>query len=112
MRKPQPKQEMFENLLAHALAGTGYRIQDQNRASRNPHPVSGLKMKASASATCKYQCRSGAIPCAGPRFFLDIPFEERLAYITEEYGKLPAERLEAAILRIEKRLGGLEAKTP
>ncbi|HMU72574.1 MAG TPA: hypothetical protein PKD93_07530, partial [Ferruginibacter sp.] len=45
-----------------------------------------------------------------PVFFLDIPFEERLAYITEEYGKLPAERLEAAILRIEKRLGGLEAK--
>ncbi|HNA17658.1 MAG TPA: hypothetical protein PK678_14115, partial [Ferruginibacter sp.] len=108
--KPQPKQEMFENLLAHALAGTGYRIQDQE--SGIPQPTSCIWIEDESQRIGNLQ-----IPMPlwhtmrrAPVFFLDIPFEERLAYITEEYGKLPAERLEAAILRIEKRLGGLEAK--
>ena len=43
--------------------------------------------------------------------FLDIPFEERLNYITAEYGKNEKEKLVNAIIRIQKRLGGLEAKT-
>jgi len=108
--KPQPKQEMFENLLAHALADTGYRIQDQE--SGIPQPASCIWIEDESQRIGNLQ-----IPMPlwhtmrrAPVFFLDIPFEERLAYITEEYGKLPAERLEAAILRIEKRLGGLEAK--
>jgi tRNA 2-selenouridine synthase len=45
-----------------------------------------------------------------PVLFLDIPFEERLNYITEEYGKLEKEKLVNAIIRIQKRLGGLETK--
>jgi tRNA 2-selenouridine synthase len=42
--------------------------------------------------------------------FLDIPFEERLNYLTAEYGKKDKEKLVNAITRIQKRLGGLEAK--
>jgi len=42
--------------------------------------------------------------------FLDIPFEERLNYLTVEYGKAGKEKLVNAIIRIQKRLGGLEAK--
>jgi len=44
-------------------------------------------------------------------YFLDIPFEERLKYLTETYGKLNKSDLAAAITRIQKRLGGLETKT-
>jgi tRNA 2-selenouridine synthase len=46
-----------------------------------------------------------------PVFFLDIPFEERLSYLTETYGILNTGDLAAAITRIQKKLGGLETKT-
>ena len=45
-----------------------------------------------------------------PVYFLDIPFEERLDYITKEYGKFEKEKLVNAVIRIQKRLGGLETK--
>lgn len=41
---------------------------------------------------------------------MDIPFEERLNYLTEEYGKQAKSELVTAIMRIQKRLGGLETK--
>ena len=43
--------------------------------------------------------------------FLDIPFEERLNYLTAEYGKQETEILVDATIRIQKRLGPLETKT-
>jgi tRNA 2-selenouridine synthase len=46
-----------------------------------------------------------------PVLFIDIPFEERLAYLTAEYGQFEKEKLVNAIIRIQKRLGGLETKT-
>ncbi len=45
-----------------------------------------------------------------PVFFLDIPFEERLKYIVQEYGKLDKEQLIAAIERIKQKLGGQNAQ--
>lgn len=45
-----------------------------------------------------------------PVYFLDIPFEERLNYLVETYGKLDVIELGEAIKRIQKRLGGLETK--
>jgi tRNA 2-selenouridine synthase len=45
-----------------------------------------------------------------PLYFLEISFEERLKHIVEEYGTLEKERLVNAIIRIKKRLGGLETK--
>jgi len=45
-----------------------------------------------------------------PVCFFDIPFEERLNYLTDEYGVHPKEKLVNAIMRIQKRLGGLETK--
>ena len=44
-------------------------------------------------------------------YFLDIPFEKRLDYLVETYGKLDKVELGDAIKRIEKKLGGLETKT-
>src|SRR5688572_11884926 len=46
-----------------------------------------------------------------PIYFLDIPFEERLKHITEEYGNLDKQRVTDAIGRIREKLGGLDAKT-
>ena len=43
--------------------------------------------------------------------FLQIPFEERLKFISEHYGKGEKDKLVNAIMRIKKRLGGLETKT-
>jgi tRNA 2-selenouridine synthase len=45
-----------------------------------------------------------------PISFFDIPFEERLNYLTEAYGKFDKEKLVNAVIRIQKRLGGLETK--
>lgn len=43
-------------------------------------------------------------------YFLDIPFEERLSHIVQDYGKGDIDKLVNAIIRIQKRLGGLETK--
>jgi tRNA 2-selenouridine synthase len=43
-------------------------------------------------------------------YFFEIPFEERLNYLTEEYGVQKKDELVTAIMRIQKRLGGLETK--
>jgi tRNA 2-selenouridine synthase len=45
-----------------------------------------------------------------PLYFLDIPFEERLEHIVQEYGQLERQRLIDAIVRIREKLGGLNAK--
>ena len=43
-------------------------------------------------------------------FFLEIPFEQRLQHIIEEYGSLKKESMIDAIGRIKEKLGGLNAK--
>jgi tRNA 2-selenouridine synthase len=45
-----------------------------------------------------------------PVYFLDIPFEKRLDYITQQYAQLGSAYLEGGIQRISKRLGGVAAK--
>lgn len=112
---PQPGQEMFENFLAQALADTGYKKLDessQNQPSSIQYPASVIYLEDESQRIGNLQ-----IPMPlwytmrkAPVFFMDIPFEERLNYITEEYGKLKKETLKDAIVRIQKRLGGLETK--
>lgn len=95
---PQPKQEMFENLLAKALhenEGAISFIEDESQRIgllQIPNPFWETMRKSRV-------------------VFLDIPFEARLDYLTEEYGKFEKEKLVNAIIRIQKRLGGLETKT-
>ena len=48
--------------------------------------------------------------CEAEIITLEIPFEERLAHICEEYGCLDKEKVIEAILRIKERLGGTETK--
>ena len=101
--QPQPKQEMFENLLACKLSYPAAAIRQ---------PVTSIWLEDESQRIGNLQ-----IPMPlwytmrkSPVCFLDIPFEERLKYITEEYGRFEKEKLVNAILRIQKRLGGLETK--
>ena len=95
----QPSQEMFENLLAFALFevsrdGGAIWVEDESRR------IGQLNLPAPL-----WQAMQVA-----PVYFLDVPFEQRLEYITQEYGVLPAGELAGAIERIKKRLGGVETK--
>lgn len=102
----QPGQEMFENLLANALASIRHPV------SSIQHPSSSIYIEDESQRIGNLQ-----IPMPlwytmrkAPVLFIDIPFEERLDYITTEYGKLKKQYLKDAIVRIQKRLGGLETK--
>ena len=105
---PQPKQEMFENLLAEKLS----EISEYLKASPSGGGLEGAYIEDESQRIGNLQ-----IPMPlwytmrkSPVYFLDIPFEERLNYLTEEYGKFEKEKLVNAIIRIQKRLGGLDTK--
>jgi tRNA 2-selenouridine synthase len=110
---PQPTQEMFENLLAEKLALVSWPLLKED----------GLPTTNNQQSTCIWledeSQRIGNLQIPMPLwrtirkcpiFFLDIPFEERLNYLTEAYGKFTKEQLVNAVIRIQKRLGGLETK--
>jgi tRNA 2-selenouridine synthase len=98
----QTSVEMFENKLALALekieikyANKTIWIEDESQrigAVSIPHSF-WEKMRKSLV------------------YFIDIPFEKRLEYIVETYGKLDQKELSAATIRIQKKLGGVETKT-
>ena len=110
---PQPKQEMFENLLAERLADIRWLLAEKtpSQQANDQRPtciwiedesqrIGNLQIPMPLWYTIR-KC---------PVYFLNIPFEERLDYLTEEYGKFTKEQLVNAIIRIQKRLGGLETK--
>ncbi len=117
---PQPSQEMFENMLAQALAQTVVYSEQYEKISNGLPPIANNQLPTTNCIWLEDESqRIGnlQIPMAlwynmrkAPVFFLDIPFEERLDYITEDYGKQNKDRLKDSILRIQKRLGGLETK--
>lgn len=102
----QPAQEMFENLLAGELKKTVGSWQTQH----SKDPVLWLEDESQRIGEVNLpvaffrQMRDKQI------YFLDIPFEERLHFLTEAYGKFEKDKLINAIIRIRKRLGGLETK--
>ena len=99
--KEQPSQEHFENLLAMELVaqsrkfpGTAIWLEGESQRIGNLNiPLSFYKNMRSQT-----------------HLFLDVPFEKRLLFIIEHYGKFEKEKLINAIVRIKKKLGGLETK--
>ncbi len=113
----QPSQEMFENLLAMELKMTVDRWQMTDKtntiSSDNCHLSSNIWIEDESQ-------RIGEVNIPTPFFrqmrnqqiyFINIPFEERLNFIVTHYGGFEKEKLVNAIIRIKKRLGGLETKT-
>ncbi len=95
----QPGPEMFENMLAKELfyqsdGGNTIWLEDESQRIGNVHIPVALWQTMRTS----------------PVYFLKIPFDERLKFLIKEYGILEKERLVNAIIRIRKRLGGLETK--
>ncbi|SFV31647.1 tRNA 2-selenouridine(34) synthase MnmH [Thermoflavifilum thermophilum] len=95
----QPTQEMFENLLATEI----FRLLQ--------HP--GIRETGIWMEDESQRIGDLVIPPAlwqqmrkAPLYFLEVPFEQRLQQIVAEYGIYDRGLIEAAILRISKRLGG------
>ena len=110
--KPQPRQEMFENMLAEKLHEVNTKLSEVSSSGSPFRGLGGIFLEDESQRIGNLQ-----IPMPlwysmrkAPVFFMDIPFEERLEYITEDYGKRDKEQLHDAIIRIQKRLGGLETK--
>ena len=97
---PQPTQEMFENLLATQLSTLNFQPSTTIYLEDESQRIGNLQIPM----PLWYCMRKAAV------YFMDIPFEERLNYLTDEYGVHPKEQLVNAIMRIQKRLGGLETK--
>ena len=100
----QPKQEMFENELALALARAA------RRANASDKPI-WLEDESQRIGTVNIPQPLWLSMRSSPIYFMDIPFEERLQHIVAEYGSLDREKVFEAIGRLQKRLGGLETKT-
>jgi tRNA 2-selenouridine synthase len=96
----QPKQEMFENLLAEQL----HSFQDQ------PSKTIFIEDESQRIGDVKIPDNLWVTMRKSNVAFIDIPFEERLKHIVTEYGTIPKDELIACINRIQKRLGGLETK--
>lgn len=95
--KDQPTQEQFENYFGEALyklSAKQFWLEDESEnigKIRVPHPFFE-KMRSA------------------PVFFLDIPREIRIPHLVQTYSAYGDEKLEQSILKIEKRLGGLNTK--
>ena len=94
----QPSQEQFENELATVLQTINNEkplwLEDESRLIGNKVIPEGLWT----------QMRLAKTIC------MNVPFEARVEYLTEEYGKFPKEELKVSIEKITKRLGHQQAK--
>lgn len=96
-KEPQPSQEMFENLLSEQLVkmqNKSFWLEDESQRIGNlmmPNEFWNTMRKSKV-------------------YFMDLPFEVRLAITEEEYSKEDDEQLKENILRIQKRLGPLQTK--
>lgn len=109
---PQPSQEMFENILAEELWKKTSPKRDgaMSPSTRRPPAPLWLEDESQRIGNLNIPMAFWQTMRHSPLCFLEIPFEERLNYIMEEYGHCDVQRLMDATLRISKRLGGLETK--
>jgi tRNA 2-selenouridine synthase len=98
---PQPSQEMFENLLASEL--------DKHNTNKNSEIIF-LEDESQRIGNINIPSPLYANMREQPVLFLNIPFEERLSHILNDYGLHSKDKLVTAIMRIKKKLGGLETK--
>lgn len=96
----QPTPEMFENKLALALHALMIKGEGPIWVENESQRIGNINLPGAFYNTM----------LAAPVYFLDIPFEVRLDYLVKEYGKLKKEELVNAVIRIQKRLGGLNTK--
>lgn len=103
---PQVKQEQFENNLLEELMPY-YKLMEEKPIQEKCIWVENESQRIGLVNIPKPMFTHMA---ASELIVLQIPFEQRLDFILEQYGKFPTEELKHAILRIQKKLGGLETK--
>ncbi len=110
---PQPGQEMFENLLSCELRGVGCEENLQTSTTDIQHSASAIWLEDESQRIGQVNIphELWKLMRQSPVYFLDIPFEERLKHIVQEYGQLDPEKIADAITRISQKLGHLNAKT-
>ncbi|HVF80709.1 MAG TPA: tRNA 2-selenouridine(34) synthase MnmH [Flavisolibacter sp.] len=109
---PQPTQEMFENRLNSELRKVSgeWSVASDIKTGHTPNPI-WLEDESQRIGNLNIPGALWQNMRQSPIYFLDIPFEERLQHITEEYSQCQKQKLTDAIERIKKRLGPLETKT-
>ncbi len=94
----QPTQEQFENELAIALQDMDIIkciwLEDESRLIGNKVIPGGLWEQMRISKT----------------FCINLPFEKRVKYLSNEYGKFPIEHIKESLQKITKRLGHLQTE--
>ena len=100
----QPTQEMFENLLGSELRNVMSQMVNDNAVPLWVEDESQRIGPVNVPIVFWQAMRRS------PLYFINVPFEQRLAHIVEEYGSLDRKRVIDAISRLRKRLGGLETK--
>lgn len=103
----QPSQEQFENLLERALSPY-YSINDAHGMIQ-PQPI-WVENESQRIGHVNIPNTFFRTMQESPCFVLTIPFEQRLQFIAQHYGVFEKEKLIHAVLRIQKRLGGQQAK--
>ena len=114
---PQPGQEMFENILGLELRtriGKNDKRTPGAGITHSPYTIQQtpiwLEDESQRIGLVNLPNKLWATMRSSRIFFLDIPFEQRLQHIIEEYGGLKKESMIDAIGRIKEKLGGLNAK--
>lgn len=111
---PQPGQEMFENLLAIELyKATGAEEKNKTNGELHTKILSGdiwIEDESRHIGTVGIPNLFWSQMRKSPLYFLEIPFEERLHHIVSAYGVFNKTELVNSIIKIQKRLGGLETK--
>ena len=105
----QPTQEMFENILSCELnnkLAAGPKI-----TARETGNFLWLEDESQRIGQVNIPLDFWRSMRQSPVYFLNIPFEERLEHLVQEYGRLDKQQMLDAIGRIREKLGGLNAKT-
>jgi len=103
----QPSSEMFENLLALKLWQNSSSDDNGDAYTKNEIWVEDESAHIGTVGIPKsfwLQMRNS------PLYFLEIPFEERLKNIVKTYGVFEKQQLIDCVLKIQKRLGGLNTQ--
>jgi tRNA 2-selenouridine synthase len=95
----QPGQEHFENLIVHHLS----------RLPANNEPI-WVEGESQRLGFVNIPMPFFITMRNSPLVFLQVPFEKRLELIVKDYGKYDKDKIINGIMRIKKKLGGLETK--
>lgn len=106
----QPGQEMFENLLAMELWKATSESKTNTEAQTKTETEIWLEDESRHIGSVGIPQMLWEQMRNAPLYFLDIPREERLNFIVSQYGGFDKKLLVTSIMKIQKRLGGLETK--